>query len=651
MTDDEGDSGRRGGTEIVILIHGTGAGIANAQPPRWWQAESSFARNLLKCIGNQRRLGDPFLWGEGGANSELARRGAGERLCAYLSDPERRNVGYHLVAHSHGGSVVWHALVHSARQRVRLHNVKSWTTVGTPFLEFGPDPMALWQAVGLASTTAAFALLWSSLSTFFSERSVILAEGNLWAVAGVAALAILLAALWFFFLFRAVLLAMQFSAARAARAAERQAAAWYADRWLGLWHDRDEPISGLQASLSDAPELVPRLARPPRSPFLRILLAPYDWLAAPIGDAFAWAAIMGKLQGSDQIGNVMMSAGTAPSALMPGWPPLFPSLAKLLKASADTHAGAAAGRLRDALANAAKQTSGRTALAEITGIIGWDELIHTSYFDAQQLGAVIAAKIADESVPADVPAGFTRLTSASGITRQYRHRSFRLAGASAAFVGALALLLGVAFHMAYRDAVEPLSDAFQISAIGDVFAQRRVMGAADGRAAGNLLARLYTADALPAGDATKPFSHHISRRIFGAVQTMPREEQRFAALQVVFFRLGAQGRDKDLRYLLADIPVALGGTRDDKFESILAISAELGYATGRKPPTPEVLSAADKILRVPDQSGTESLSTEVILPYLIRRNRLDQANELTKKIATKKKRVDRIATMHCFDWW
>ena len=150
-----------------------------------------------------------------------------------------------------------------------------------------------------------------------------------------------------------------------------------------LWHDKDEPISGLQATLSDAPELIPRLAKPPRSPLLRVLLTPYDWIMAPVGDTFAWAAVMAKLQGSDVLGNVMLSAGTAPSALAPGWPPLFPALATVMTTSADTRAGVSAGRLRDALVVSAKESSGKTAFAEIAKVIGWDELIHTSYFNAQ----------------------------------------------------------------------------------------------------------------------------------------------------------------------------------------------------------------------------------------------------------------------------
>src|ERR1700754_334345 len=614
--------------EIVFLIHGTGAGIADEAAPRWWQSDSTFARKLAEAIGKQRVLGPRFLWGQGGANSELARREGGAKLFQDLDVLEQSNSPYHLVGHSHGGSVIWHALVQSARQGKRLKGLKTWTTIGTPFLEFGPDPVALWQPAGLAATTATLALLGSSISTFFAQRAVIFFEGSLSAVVAVATLGLLLAFLWLYFLFRIVLLVRQFSAARATRAAERQAADWYGDQWLCLWHDKDEPIAGLQASLSEPPELIPRMARPPRSLPLRVLLAPYDWLAALFGDAFAWTAIMAKLQGSDVIGNVMLSAGPAPSALAPGWPSLFPSLATLLKSSADARAGASAGRLRDALVAAAKDSSGAAALTEIAKIIGWDELIHTSYFGAQGLGELIARSIANGPLPAGVPADFKRLPSAWGANRRYRERSFRLAAASAALVGVLSLLLGVSFNATYGSSIEPLTDAFQVSTIAEVYDKRRILSAADGPMSGKLLFRLYSAGALPAGNSKKPFAHDLSRRVFGAVQGMPDEEQRFAALQVFFFYLGAQGRDRDLADLFSDMHVALDETRDDKFEAVLAISAELGYVAAGKPPTARVLSIGDKIMQVADLDR----SSEVLLPYLIRRNRMNEAKDLTHKL-------------------
>ena len=101
---------------------------------------------------------------------------------------------------------------------------------------------------------------------------------------------------------------------------------------------------------------------------------------------------MGKVQGSDEIGRVMTAAGPAPAVLAPGWPPLFSDLSSSLRKSADERAGVSAGRLRDALAHAAKESSGQAGMIELAKVIGWDELIYTSYFNDPKLLSVIVAK-------------------------------------------------------------------------------------------------------------------------------------------------------------------------------------------------------------------------------------------------------------------
>ena len=116
---------------------------------------------------------------------------------------------------------------------------------------------------------------------------------------------------------------------------------------------------------------------------------------------------------------------------------------------------------------------------------------------------------------------------------------------------------------------------------------------------------------------------------------MPREEQRFAALQAFAFHLGAQGRDKELGELFEDMHVALDDTTNDKFKSVIGISAELGYSAAGKREPQQVLSIADKIVQVPDQS--QDWSTEIIVPYLIRRKQLKEAIDLTNKIIADKR--------------
>ena len=85
-----------------------------------------------------------FHWS--GDNSETARRDSGRLLLAHLEEFNRRGP-FHVVAHSHGGSVLMGALcLATDKHRAAagsapqpLANLKSWTTVGTPFFHFRPD--------------------------------------------------------------------------------------------------------------------------------------------------------------------------------------------------------------------------------------------------------------------------------------------------------------------------------------------------------------------------------------------------------------------------------------------------------------------------------------------------------------------------------
>ena len=54
------------------------------------------------------REGEVFHWS--GENSERSRIKAGRDLLEYLLALESAGRGYHLIGHSHGGSVIWHAL-------------------------------------------------------------------------------------------------------------------------------------------------------------------------------------------------------------------------------------------------------------------------------------------------------------------------------------------------------------------------------------------------------------------------------------------------------------------------------------------------------------------------------------------------------------
>ncbi|HEX5076582.1 MAG TPA: hypothetical protein VFW03_25455, partial [Gemmatimonadaceae bacterium] len=140
--------------DVVVFVHGTFACSDADEGTAWWQRGSDFWNWMKANLPPDTELpetGPAFRWT--GINSESARMQGAKALLLRLQSYESAGVGYHVVAHSHGGSVVWTAL-HLARHGVdvkELKSLRSWTTVGTPFLVPEPSPAAtfarLWDAI------------------------------------------------------------------------------------------------------------------------------------------------------------------------------------------------------------------------------------------------------------------------------------------------------------------------------------------------------------------------------------------------------------------------------------------------------------------------------------------------------------------------
>ena len=182
--------------EVVICVHGTFANDKkqNDTGHRWWQRDSAAWQRISSQLPKGVSLpgGDQKLFHWSGANSQAERLKAANRLLALLLELESQGRRYHLVGHSHGGSVIWEALitaelmrsnktVYSAvRPHLRRHGLlpplrqsvsrnyrgrrkalkdssvaskhysrlgtapelaglRSWVTVGTPFFQYLPQ--------------------------------------------------------------------------------------------------------------------------------------------------------------------------------------------------------------------------------------------------------------------------------------------------------------------------------------------------------------------------------------------------------------------------------------------------------------------------------------------------------------------------------
>ena len=264
---------------------------------------AGFSRRLREVAGGASCVGKPQRWT--GYKSETSRREAGAALLARLRRLDARGISYHLIGHSHGGSVIWHALVGSARSGRPLSGLKSWVTVGTPFLRFAPDATAWWKYIGLTMSCAALAWASGPLIEVFNEQSSIL---RVLPEQGTMPLLYALFTLMLFAVLALQTMSFIVQAAghvlgllgRAGRTlTERRAAGWYGGSWLALWHECDEAIAGLRASLVDPYPLWPRWAAAGSPRLKRVALAFHDFGFARAIDQFVWAVGVGRLQGVD----------------------------------------------------------------------------------------------------------------------------------------------------------------------------------------------------------------------------------------------------------------------------------------------------------------------------------------------------------------
>lgn len=363
--------------ELVLLIHGTFAGAEDesgkkdddADEEHWWREGGDVWKRLDQmlpdCVSPASRE-EEFRWS--GDNSERDRREAGHDLYQRIKKLEKQGRKYHLVGHSHGGSVIWNCLLESVRERYRrseglgenekpLPGLRSWTTVGTPFLQLKPSGMSGW--FGLLTVSFAFwmslglilYLLWSfyegvhgttqwlmkiATTELTAWRNDVAAVDYICKVleyedtdailSGLVMVIGVAAAMWVYFWLSAM--RAEAVAVREEPRIRKQAFLDFNDRWLGLWSENDEAINGLRTTFDLGGKIAPRIEIEKGSVFdyerrLWIYLVVTRWLIAPFfnrlvsqpGDRLIWRGIARNLQGNDRPGSCVEKITTSPIEL------------------------------------------------------------------------------------------------------------------------------------------------------------------------------------------------------------------------------------------------------------------------------------------------------------------------------------------------
>lgn len=337
--------GTNSASDLVFLIHGTFAANADDAGKSWWQIGSIPWDQLRARLPAGARLpqrGEVFHWC--GENSERARIKAGHDLLEQLLKLEQSQTGYHLIGHSHGGSVIWHALREATLRRIKLDHLRSWSTVGTPFLHCRTHGAL--SVANLVNLVLALLLLWPASNVFLgffrfawaavTGRNVALeirGEQDVGIVMSICRAPLLKIAEWcgiairptetglrlgtydpasgqslFAYMFGTwegliislIVLAggyiflvlasqclnpvLESLRLRMEKRLEQTAMESYRSRWLGLWSTSDEAINGLRATLDLSVSFVARMVRRDQilwSDYLLLISRPYDWIVSP----------------------------------------------------------------------------------------------------------------------------------------------------------------------------------------------------------------------------------------------------------------------------------------------------------------------------------------------------------------------------------
>lgn len=125
-----------GASNVDVMVHGTFAHGAD-----WAQPDSSFSRRVRN---GRNAVTTSFQWS--GSGVEQDRQAAGRQLAPFLRDTQRAfiagNRGTNVIAHSHGGNVLGHAL---SNHDVNIDNA---VLLATPAMSRGGNPNISWTDQG-----------------------------------------------------------------------------------------------------------------------------------------------------------------------------------------------------------------------------------------------------------------------------------------------------------------------------------------------------------------------------------------------------------------------------------------------------------------------------------------------------------------------
>ena len=247
----------------ILTVHGTFAGDGGKETGQlWWQKGSPFEAHIKELVEAQHGALDyqPVTWD--GLNSETSRRTAGLALFQKMKALEKQGEPFVVIGHSHGGSVIGSALMEGARRKQRLDHMKTWLTIGTPFITTRRHRW-LFQRLGVLGKSIFIALVFAFISgvlmvpkwgwiaalkpgevqlctrasdSYLSDSLTCIANGVPTAILGLIPFGI--------FYFAARYLESK-TVGLYSGAAAKFSETTYRQKWSSLWHRNDEAVTAL----------------------------------------------------------------------------------------------------------------------------------------------------------------------------------------------------------------------------------------------------------------------------------------------------------------------------------------------------------------------------------------------------------------------
>jgi hypothetical protein len=556
--------------DLLIFVHGTGAAESADTGSKWWQLGSAFSNEISRQLQSSFVVAPPFHWS--GANSELVRQRTGSALLARLRQIDAGGQGYHLVGHSHGGSIIWHALTQSAAQGEQLVNLRSWCTVGTPFLTFAPRWPDFWRCFAAVFVTAVFSFLIyvANISELPGVFHDIWNDGIKRPLIGYLCLIIVAAVLWIWALARALIPMTARALFHVKVGIPALTAKWYGDNWLGLWHPLDEPINSLSGTLGPAPRIAPRRRDSALLRIVPFLSVIWDGVLLRAADEFAWRQVTDRAQGADLANQVMVDVGRAPQPLEPGFGPLTPQIVDELTTAANAHSVAVVAKVRALLETGYSERNTETIVDRMGAVMTFQELIHTTYFDSPEVVKIIAEHV--QAPSATGIHGSLPVVARLADSAESRAKATPSARSAQEFVSAFAMLvlpaLGLWLSIATvtQAVVVPYTLDYQLQSAKAFSTQIRIMAAGNGsKLAGLLLG--FEAKTLVADPVA-------------FIKNIPQSSHRRQAAMRLAYAYGRLGRIKDVQRLLErDDPA----DKQAEYQARVRLLAFIGNSTLHSP--------------------------------------------------------------------